>query len=109
MEFTIASSLKEQLIESVIGIIRSQGLLQGLERNWSAEGGFELPWTEEWLVRDFRNKDIALKYHNARQLRFIDDGNVITGLRFKDECNYWSNEELSTLYEKIQNFIYLPY
>lgn len=106
MEFTIASSLKEELIGVVINVIKSQGSLPGISKNYSAEEGFELPWTEEWLSRNFNHKNLALKYHNARQLRFIDDGNVITGLRFKDGCNYWSNDELSILYQAIENFIY---
>ena len=105
MEFTISSSFKEQLINNVINVIKLKNLIPDISKNYSSEEGFELPLTEKWFKTNFINKDIALKYHSSRQLRFIDDGNVIRGLRFKDDCNYWSDEELYILYNEIQKFI----
>ena len=108
MEFCCDSTLKDYLTCEVIERCKKYPVLKNLTKNYSAEGGFDLPWSDEWYDMDFNNKDIAIKYHNARQLRFKElnlqcreYGNIITGLRFKDNCNYWSNEELETLNELI--------
>ena len=70
-------------------------LLSNLEPNGSHEGGFQLPFTNEWklLLNKLPNNDL-LKYHSHRQLRFVEQDQYIVRLRCKDSLYYWSNEEL---------------
>ena len=80
----------------VIGKVLVECNIPYLSENHSAEGGFELPLTQEWKSANLRNKHL-LNYHNARQLRFVEGDGVIASLRFKDGINYWSDEELNKL------------
>ena len=86
------AKLKDTLIDKVL----IECNIPYLSKNHSAEGGFELPLTQEWKLANLRNKDL-LNYHNARQLRFVEESGVITKLRFKDAINYWSDIELDKL------------
>jgi len=86
------AKLKDTLIDKVL----VECNIPYLSKNHSAEGGFELPITQEWKSANLRNKDL-LNYHSARQLRFVEEGGVIAKLRFKDSINYWSDVELDKL------------
>ena len=86
------AKLKDTLIDKVL----IECNIPYLSENHSAEGGFELPLTQEWKSANLRNKDL-LNYHDARQLRFVEGDGVIATLRFKDNINYWSDEELDKL------------
>ena len=83
---------KDELGFNVIQAARGTMLLNQLERNWSAEGGFELPLTNEWKKK--LEKNPYLMYHSARQLRYVVKDNFIVGLRCKDDIPYWTKPEL---------------
>lgn len=84
------------LEEYVVNQAKKKNILSGLERSWACEGGFNLPITDEW-------KRIAIDIggyfyrHSSRQLRFITQGNIITGLRYKDAVYNWSIDEINEL------------
>lgn len=105
MDFTTSEQNKDFLIKNVLKLLRTQNKLPNISENYSSEGGFNLPWDEESISREFNNKQLALIYHDSRQLRFKSDGNIITGLRFKDECNYWSYEEIQILKDAINEVL----
>lgn len=88
------SIYKELVMNRVISIGNHPRLLPGLSPNFSDELGFELPLTPEW-----RNKlrDTDIQYHSSRQLRFVEGGGVVIGLRCKDNISYWTHEELHKL------------
>ena len=74
-----------------------------LRKNYSYEGGFELPLTLEWInCQNLNNKDL-LKYHNARQLRFVIDNDMVIGLRLKDNINYMTDNEINKIIDCINN------
>lgn len=74
-----------------------------LKKNYSFEGGFELPLTENWLsCKELNNKHL-LKYHNSRQLRFVIDNNYVVGLRLKDSINYMSDDEITNIITSINS------
>jgi hypothetical protein len=96
---SINDSSKDKFISDVINICN----LNGLKSDPSAEGGFNLPLTSEWFNIDLTNKH-CLKYHDSRQLRFVKNhvANKIIGLRYKDDINYWTNDEILMLKESIE-------
>ena len=49
--------------------------LKQLRKNFSAEGGFELPITNYW--NRALTDNLLYKYHNARQIRFIHEGKIL--------------------------------
>lgn len=102
LEIKIKKELISRVTEFVITEDNEEYMLYGLEKDCSHEGGFTLPWTTEWRSKTFNNRDIALRYHNSRQLRFVhnSEGDVIS-LRFKDNCNYWSVGEIAMLKDLI--------
>jgi hypothetical protein len=81
-------------LDSSVNIV----LLSNLELNGSYEGGFQLPFTNEWylLLNKLPNNDL-LKYHSHRQLRFVEKDQYIVRLRCKDSLYYWSNDELTAI------------
>ena len=90
---------KEQVMDLVINDCQ----LKDIGKNYSAEGGFELPMGD-WNKVELKNKDL-LKYHNCRQLRFRINGNSIYGLRLKDGINYMTVDELNTIKECVNNIV----
>ncbi len=95
-------SLKEYVISKV--------LLNNLKlkQNFSFEGGFELPLTNDWLNYEKLNNKHLLKYHNSRQVRFVIDNDYIIGLRLKDNINYMSDDELNEIITLINNIFLSP-
>ena len=106
MEIVFSKSIntlsKDKFISNVIEICNLTGLIS----DPSCEGGFNLPLTHEWYNKDLINKQY-LKYHNSRQLRFVNDytTNKIIGLRYKDGINYWNDDELQILNESIEKIL----
>ena len=96
------SILKKQVIENVLLNCN----LENLTQNYSCEGGFELPLTDDWISSDLKNKHL-LKYHNARQLRFIEENDNIIGIRLKDDINYMTESELLQIKECIEEVVNL--
>ncbi len=92
--------LKSKIIQKV--------LMQypGLSENYSAEGGFQLPLTNQWLDCNLRNKQY-LRYHNARQLRFVTNitNDYIIGVRLKDDINYMTDDEIYHIISLINSSI----
>jgi hypothetical protein len=86
------SEYKELVMRNVLDNGNTSRYFSGnLSLNFSSEQGFELPLTNSWLDKLRDNEYI--KYHNARQIRFVIKNNMIIGLRCKDDINYWTTEE----------------
>ena len=83
---------KDELGFNVIQAARGTVLLNRLERNWSSEGGFELPLTIEWKNKLLKNPEVI--YHSSRQLIYNIKDNFIIGLSCKDNIPYWTKPEL---------------
>lgn len=97
---------REQLATQVVRELKNE--LVGLCVNWSHESGFSLPLTEYWAGKDYGDQlNRIIKYHDSRQLRFklTPDSKYVTGLRFKDGINYWSDDEVAKLIEQIEKKI----
>lgn len=90
-------SLKEYVINQV--------LLNNtiLSQNYSYEGGFELELTSEWKSRKDLNNIHLIKYHNARQIRFVIENDNIIGVRLKDNINYMTDDEIELIVRLINN------
>ena len=88
---------KKQVMDIVIKICQ----LKDIKKNYSAEGGFELPMGD-WNKVELKNKDL-LKYHSHRQIRFRTNGNIVYALRLKDNINYMTVDELNTIRECVDN------
>jgi len=92
-----ARELKSSIVKRVIAAATG---LPGLRENYSAEGGFELPLTADWL-RAIRTQDPHggarfLKYHGSRQFRFTSataSPELIGGLYTKDATRWWTTAE----------------
>ena len=82
-----------------------------LKKNYSAEGGFILPWYElksqmiDYYEKNNLNNLIdLLDYHvSQRDFRFIENNNEIIGLRTKDNLMCWTIDEV----QKLKNLINL--
>jgi len=107
-EFTTPFALdkREQIATQVVNKLSQY--LPGLQVDCSYESGFNLPLTQVWLKKDYGEYlNQIIKYHNSRQLRFRFslDNKLVTGLRFKDEIEYWSNDETTILLDTINKVI----
>lgn len=110
--FKFPSDMCDSLITSVLNKIKvlNNPILSELQKNYSYEGGFELPLSNNYFAA---NPDITnnqhIKYHNTRQLRFVKQNGDIIGLRLKDNIPYWSEIELKELekliHEELNNCI----
>ncbi len=96
---------KEFVVRKVIDRCKYDNLLGGITMNHSAELGFELPLTYEWRKVDLNNKTY-LDYHSARQLRFVEQDGIVTGMRLKDGINYMSDIELNKIKELVEKTIF---
>jgi hypothetical protein len=84
---------KDYIVEQLI----KNSDLEGMQSDPSWEGGINLPLTQEWFTLNLKNKQY-LKYHDSRQFRFIsDNNNKLTGLRCKDEINYFTVDEVDKI------------
>ncbi len=92
---------KDLVIDKVLTKVTQSVHLKELKKNYSAEGGFELPLTSYWRETLYNNPN--LQYHSARELRFVNQGDNIVGLRFKDSIPYWNSDELKELKELINS------
>jgi hypothetical protein len=100
---SMPSQYKINFTVDVIKLSRQTNTIPNLQTNNSAEGGFELPMTQEWLAILFMNPYV--KYHAARQLRFIEQNNQIIGLRCKDNIPYFTQLEIDSILEVCNSII----
>ena len=101
-----SSKNKETLLSKCMELKDNYDLLIDLEINYSCERGFELPLTNDWVnILSFNPNYDLLKYHNMRQLRFIERNDMVIGLRCKDDIPYWTIKELDQLKELINTSI----
>jgi hypothetical protein len=92
--------MKETVMNKVLDFAENNTLLSNLTKNYSWEGGFELPLTSEWIDainNQNESYSIYLKYHNSRDFRFTITGEQIDGIRVKDNMRCWSTEEKDEL------------
>ena len=104
-----SSKNKEIILKKCMELKDNYDLLIDLEINYSCERGFELPLTKDWvnILSSKPNYDL-LKYHNMRQLRFIERNDMVVGLRCKDDIPYWTIKEFEQLKELINTVISQP-
>lgn len=98
LDYPFNSIYKNQVIQTVI----QSRIIPNLSINFSDEGGFELPLTNYWYNVNLCNKEY-LVYHNARQIRFVYQGNMIVGLRLKDGINYMTYDEMFQIKTAVDN------
>ena len=99
------SKNKETILNKCMELKDNYDLLIDLEINYSYERGFELPLTNDWVnILNPKYYDL-LKYHNMRQLRFIERNDTVIGLRYKDDIPYWTTKELDQLQELINRVL----
>ncbi len=89
------------LRDNVIKIILENN--KDLRENKSYEKGFEMPLTLDWISCKKLKNSHLLKYHSARQIRFVIDDDIIIGLRLKDDINYMTNKEIDNIINSINN------
>lgn len=93
---------KDNLIKHVMTLAINSLYLKNITSNGSCEGGFDLPQTTEWF--NIITSDVK-KYHQwYRQLRFIEEKDMIIGLRYKDCIQCWLIEEIDELLYIIGQF-----
>jgi hypothetical protein len=97
-------SVKKNICQGVIDEIKNSQIteLYDLKYNYSAEGGIELPKTNDWFEYLESHPDEHVrtihKYQTNRQLRFIIDNNDnIIGARCKDGINLFTDDELDKI------------
>ena len=93
-------NMKDIVMNKVVDLAENNTLLSNLKKNYSLEGGFELPLTPEW-IHAINNQNesyrIYLKYHNSRDFRFTTTGEQIDGIRVKDNMRCWTLDEKDEL------------
>lgn len=95
MEIYFTKSFPSEMKEKLANMICSNYTDKSIRSNYSHELGIELPLTYEWQINCANNPYI--KYHNARQLRFIHKNDYIIGMRSKDGIPYFTKEELEAI------------
>lgn len=103
----VSKLLKEDMVNHAIRHWKEfadiAGVTSQISANMSSEGGFELPMTAEWLSKLSSNPLIS--YHSSRQMRFVENGDNIIGLRFKDNIHYWSDQEIAYLTDILLGYV----
>ena len=96
---TKPESMKEEFAEKLAAALNNKGYKTRV--NHSYEFGIEFDLTSDWI--DILCKDPIgsqyLKYHNARQLRFVAENGYIVAMRSKDCMPYFTKEELRVVQE----------
>jgi len=92
-------SIKEEVCERFFEKIHELNItaLYDITYNYSAEGGFEMPKTAEWIEHLEQQKLYIHRYQGSRQLRFIINNNNINEAYCKDGINIFTDYELDTI------------
>ena len=100
------NDLPEEIFNLIISYTELN-LLKNISKNCSYEGGFTLPFSDEWK-KSIRNQNPTsasfLTYHSDRDFRFRENGGNIIGLRCKNELRCWNDEERKLLKKIINSF-----
>lgn len=99
------SSFKENLIKSVLKKVKEPEdvqniVLKDIGKCGSYESGFTLPLTDtikRSVIIENNEYSNLLSYHDIRSFRFIENGDLIIGLRCKDNLRYWTSIEKNLL------------
>ena len=83
---------KDEIVDKLIDLCN----IPGMKPDPSFEGGINLPLTTEWYQAELQNKKY-LNYHDSRQFRFISQYGKVSGMRCKDEINYFSDKEINKI------------
>lgn len=82
----------------IASVEKKSGILNGIQKSWSHEGGFNLP------IGNVKIDNLLFKkYHGCRQLRFYEENGII-GLRYKDNIVSWNVSELYELRKILDTF-----
>ena len=100
---------KEDICKKVFNKIEKYKLilLYDISYNYSSEGGFELPKTDEWnnYLNNHENCSLHI-YQSTRQLRFYtDNNNNIIGAKCKDNIKLFTDTELDMICHLINECI----
>jgi hypothetical protein len=107
-----SENIREEVCERMFERIHELEItaLYDMKYNYSCEGGFELPKTQEW--KDYLNKQdehtrSIHTYQHSRQLRFYTDttNTNIIGMRCKDYINLFTDYELDIICRMINEVI----
>ena len=88
---------KLDFMVKVINKARNNNILRLLDQNFSSDGGFQLPITNEWKIVLYSYTHAH--YHNFRELNFISTKEYIIGVRTRDAIPYWTINEINSLLE----------
>lgn len=91
---------KDEIVEKLIEMCN----IPRMQRDPSFEGGINLPLTHEWYQLQLQNKQY-LDYHDSRQFRFISQYGQVSGMRCKDEINYFTDEEINKIKKCMETII----
>jgi len=91
---------KDEIVDKLIKMCN----IDGMQRDPSFEGGINLPLTTSWYQVELQNKHY-LDYHDSRQFRFISQYGKISGMRCKDEINYFTDEEINKIKKCMETII----
>ncbi len=80
-------------------------MFNNLDMFHKSDDGFQLPLTYEWKKIAPLNYKITLKYHDSRQLQFIEKNGLIIGMALKDGINYMTEMEMQTIQECIEDAV----
>lgn len=99
---TFDEKYKDEIVDKLIKTCD----IHGMRSDPSFEGGINLPLTPSWyqLKSNLQNGKY-LDYHDSRQFRFISEYGKISGMRCKDEINYFTDEEINKIKKCIENII----
>ena len=93
---------KDEIVDKLIEMCN----INGMQRDPSFEGGINLPLTPSWyqLKPNLQNGKY-LDYHDSRQFRFISQYGKVSGMRCKDEINYFTEDEINKIKKCIEEII----
>lgn len=91
---------KDEIVDKLIEMCN----IPGMKPDPSFEGGINLPLTTEWYQAELQNKKY-LNYHDSRQFRFISQYGKVSGMRCKDEINYFTEDEINKIKKCMETII----
>ena len=98
-----------EIVNKVIELSKKNKYFINLSRNYSYEGGFNLPLDENWInaIKQQNNSKFSiLQYHSNREFRFtMADSSIVNGLRTKDGLKYWTIIEVENIKKLIKQAI----
>jgi hypothetical protein len=91
---TFDEKYKHEIVDQLIESCN----IHGMQSDPSFEGGINLPLTPSWYqLKSTLKNGKYIDYHDSRQFRFISQYGKVSGMRCKDEINYFTDEEIDKI------------